>query len=36
LLSRFNQRDLHVSLRKLQGRDQTGDARAHHHNAMLM
>jgi hypothetical protein len=36
LLRRFNQRDLHMSLRELQGRDQTGDTRAHHDNAMLM
>jgi hypothetical protein len=36
LLRRFNQGDLHMALRELQGRNQTGDARAHHDNAMLM
>jgi hypothetical protein len=36
LLGCFDQSDLEIALRELQGRNQSGDARAHHHHAMLM
>ncbi len=36
LVCGFDERDLHVALRELQGCNQPGDACAHHHDAVLM